>query len=92
LLFLSGAGPLDGPLGVVADLVTGTATDSYGGSDTFSGFENLAGSKNDDQLFGDAAPGSLAFYGGRRWHKFRAAAPTLEPYLFTVRTVLQASD
>jgi Ca2+-binding RTX toxin-like protein len=44
----------DGNLSVVADMATGTATDSFGGHDTFSGFENLMGSKNGDQLFGDA--------------------------------------
>jgi cation diffusion facilitator CzcD-associated flavoprotein CzcO len=32
---------------------------------------------------GDAEPGSLAYYGGGRWHKFRKQAQeTLEPYLF----------
>ena len=32
---------------------------------------------------GDAEPGSLAYYGGGRWHKFRLAAQdTLEPYRF----------
>jgi cyclohexanone monooxygenase len=32
---------------------------------------------------GDAEPGSLAYYGGGRWHKFRLAAQdTLEPYSF----------
>ena len=32
---------------------------------------------------GDADPGSLAYYGGGRWHKFRIAAQdTLEPYRF----------
>ena len=32
---------------------------------------------------GDADPGSLAYYGGGRWHKFRLAAQdTLEPYIF----------
>jgi cyclohexanone monooxygenase len=32
---------------------------------------------------GEAAPGSLAYYGGGRWHKFRIEAQeTLEPYLF----------
>ncbi len=32
---------------------------------------------------GDAEPGSLAYYGGGRWHKFRAnAQETLEPYIF----------
>ncbi len=32
---------------------------------------------------GDAEPGSLAYYGGGRWHKFRIAAQdTLEPYCF----------
>jgi cyclohexanone monooxygenase len=32
---------------------------------------------------GDAEPGSLAYYGGGRWHKYRRAAQdTLEPYLF----------
>jgi cyclohexanone monooxygenase len=32
---------------------------------------------------GDAQPGSLAYYGGGRWHKFRVRAQeTLEPYLF----------
>ena len=32
---------------------------------------------------GDAEPGSLAYYGGGRWHKFRVAAQeSLEPYIF----------
>ena len=32
---------------------------------------------------GNAEPGSLAYYGGGRWHKFRIAAQdTLEPYFF----------
>ncbi|MBM4258616.1 MAG: NAD(P)/FAD-dependent oxidoreductase [Deltaproteobacteria bacterium] len=32
---------------------------------------------------GDAEPGSLAYYGGGRWHKYRRAAQdTLQPYLF----------
>ncbi|MDH4146892.1 MAG: NAD(P)/FAD-dependent oxidoreductase [Acidimicrobiia bacterium] len=32
---------------------------------------------------GDAEPGSLAYYGGRRWHSFREMAQsTLEPYEF----------
>ena len=32
---------------------------------------------------GDAEPGSLAYYGGGRWHKFRAnAQETLDPYIF----------
>ena len=32
---------------------------------------------------GEAEPGSLAYYGGRRWHKFRAEAQeSLDPYLF----------
>jgi cyclohexanone monooxygenase len=32
---------------------------------------------------GNAEPGSLAYYGGGRWHKYRLAAQdTLEPYLF----------
>lgn len=33
---------------------------------------------------GDAEPGSLAYYGGGRWHKIRIKAQeTLEPYLFS---------
>jgi len=33
---------------------------------------------------GDAEPGSLAYYGGGRWHKYRIAAQeSLEPYQFT---------
>ena len=32
---------------------------------------------------GDAAPGSLAYYGGGRWHRMRIEAQsTLEPYIF----------
>ncbi len=32
---------------------------------------------------GDAEPGSLAYYGGGRWHKFRKdAQETMEPYVF----------
>ena len=31
----------------------------------------------------DAEPGSLAYYGGGRWHRLRIEAQaTLEPYLF----------
>ncbi len=33
---------------------------------------------------GEAEPGSLAYYGGGQWHKYRIAAQkTLDPYLFT---------
>lgn len=33
---------------------------------------------------GDAEPGSLAYYGGGAWHKYRSAAQeTLAPYVFT---------
>jgi hypothetical protein len=36
---------------------------------------------------GNAEPGSLAYYGGNRWHKYRVAAQaTLEPYQFGART------
>ena len=32
---------------------------------------------------GDAAPGSLAYYGGGNWHKWRRRAQeTMEPYVF----------
>ena len=32
---------------------------------------------------GEAEPGSLAYYGGGRWHKFRIQAQeTLDPYVF----------
>ena len=32
---------------------------------------------------GDAEPGSLAYYGGNRWHKYRfEAQTTLDPYVF----------
>ncbi|MPY92185.1 MAG: SidA/IucD/PvdA family monooxygenase [Acidimicrobiia bacterium] len=32
---------------------------------------------------GEAEPGSLAYYGGRRWHKWRVGAQdTLDPYVF----------
>ncbi len=35
---------------------------------------------------GDAEPGSLAYYGGNQWHKFRVAAQTtLDPYVFETR-------
>ncbi|MEZ5378505.1 MAG: NAD(P)/FAD-dependent oxidoreductase [Acidimicrobiales bacterium] len=35
---------------------------------------------------GDAEPGSLAYYGGGRWHKYRMAAQsTLDPYVFESR-------
>ena len=34
---------------------------------------------------GNAAPGSLAYYGGGKWHKYRVAAQsTLEPFVFEV--------
>ena len=33
---------------------------------------------------GEAEPGSLAYYGGGRWHKFRVQAQeTLDPYVFS---------
>ena len=33
---------------------------------------------------GSAEPGSLAYYGGGRWHKYRTQAQaSLEPYVFT---------
>ena len=33
---------------------------------------------------GEAEPGSLAYYGGGRWHKFRVQAQeTLDPYEFS---------
>jgi hypothetical protein len=33
--------------------------------------------------YGQAAPGSLGYYGGRQWHKQRdQAQETLEPYVF----------
>ncbi len=36
---------------------------------------------------GDAEPGSLAYYGGNRWHKYREAAQrTLEPFVFEARS------
>jgi hypothetical protein len=32
---------------------------------------------------GDAEPGSLAYYGGGRWHKYRVdAQATLDPFVF----------
>ena len=32
---------------------------------------------------GDAEPGSLAYYGGGNWHKYRIAAQdSLKPYIF----------
>ena len=35
---------------------------------------------------GEAAPGSLAYYGGPRWHDWRTKAQaTLEPYIFRSR-------
>ena len=41
---------------------------------------------------GDAEPGSLAYYGGGRWHKFRIAAQdTLEPYRFGPAEMRHAS-
>jgi cation diffusion facilitator CzcD-associated flavoprotein CzcO len=40
---------------------------------------------------GEAEPGSLAYYGGRRWHTFRAhAQETLEPFVFG--SVAQMAD
>ncbi len=35
---------------------------------------------------GEAAPGSLAYYGGGQWHKYRTSAQsTLEPYVFATQ-------
>jgi hypothetical protein len=35
---------------------------------------------------GEAEPGSLAYYGGGRWHKYRVRAQeTLDPYVFEAR-------
>ena len=36
---------------------------------------------------GEAQPGSLAYYGGGYWHKFRIAAQeSLDPYLFEFKS------
>ncbi len=50
-----------GSNGVVANLATGTATDTHGDTDTFVSIENLEGSDQNDQLTGDADEN--VFYG-----------------------------
>jgi len=44
---------------VIADIGAGVATDGFGGTDTFSGIENLRGSGNDDTLIGDGGTDAL---------------------------------
>ena len=53
-----------GPGGVVANLATSTATDSWGGTDTLIGIENIRGSANDDRLTGDDHANALIGNGG----------------------------
>ena len=50
------------PLGVIANLATGTATDGFGNTDTLSNIENLIGSAFNDQLTGNAVNNRI--YGG----------------------------
>ncbi|MDP9068697.1 MAG: hypothetical protein M3N53_10200 [Actinomycetota bacterium] len=52
---------LDSPLGVTVDIQAGTATGA--GSDSVTGFEHVAGSAHDDEIYGDAA--SNRIFGGR---------------------------
>jgi len=49
---------------VIADISAGIATDGFGGTDTFSGIENLRGSGNDDTLTGDGGGNRLRGDGG----------------------------
>ncbi|MBV9929469.1 MAG: calcium-binding protein, partial [Alphaproteobacteria bacterium] len=53
-----------GPIGVTANLATGTATDSFGDTDTLIGIENIRGSAHDDVLTGDSGANALAGNGG----------------------------
>ena len=41
------------PAGVTVDLVTGTATNGYGGTDTISNFQNVIGSNHGDTIIGN---------------------------------------
>ncbi|SFI10385.1 calcium-binding protein [Albimonas pacifica] len=43
-----------GGAGAVVDLAAGTATDTYGDTDTLAGIEAIRGSDYDDRIFGDA--------------------------------------
>lgn len=40
-------------LGIVVDMIAGTATDTYGDTDTFTGIEQVRGSQFDDTITGD---------------------------------------
>ena len=51
-------------IGVVVDLGSGTATDSYGGTDTLTSIENAIGSMLDDTLTGSAGDNVFRGYGG----------------------------
>ncbi|MGP6089380.1 hypothetical protein [Antarctobacter jejuensis] len=54
----------DDPGGVHADLVSGTATDGHGDTDTLIGIENVTGNGFDDTLLGDGNDNSLVGKGG----------------------------
>lgn len=53
-----------GGLGVIANLATGTATDTFGATDTFISIEALIGSMNADTLTGDDGNNSFRAYMG----------------------------
>lgn len=53
-----------GPHGVIVDLATGAATDSFGDVDALSGFQNVFGSHDADSLRGDDVGNILAGRGG----------------------------
>ena len=53
-----------GGLGVTIDLASGTVADPFGGTDTFTGIENLRGTQNADTLTGDAGANQFNGLGG----------------------------
>jgi Ca2+-binding RTX toxin-like protein len=52
------------PAGVTVDLLAGTATDGWGGSDTLSNIQNVVGSYYDDILTGDSHDNVFVGFGG----------------------------
>ena len=54
----------DGSSGVVVDLAAGTATDTYGNSDTVPNFEGVEGSFHDDTIVGEGSGGFFIGHAG----------------------------
>jgi Ca2+-binding RTX toxin-like protein len=65
------------PNGIVVDLQAGTASDGFGGTDTLSGIEDVIGSENEDEIYGNAFANKLTSNGGGDLLEGRAGNDTL---------------